>query len=294
MTQRIVIELEVKVLDDAADGPPRVVYTAEIGPGGLWLRGPGVPECDRPVKLAVMDPAIGALVVHGVVGQAPPGHDGVEVALFDNPPEVERRWRSLLERLGREAWLRPPMASAVMSAGPPPTGPMPDPRNVAHTQTGPLPLAPAPAPQAEDAPPRPDPDADSQHSGRAHPRRTSHLRVSLRFADGATASAVIRDLSEGGALVVGPHLPALGEDVEVSVAHPVTGAPVGLPAQVVRLVPGGPGEPDGVGLRFMADAAAHVPWAVFGGRLSSGRGTADRRDRMEAEASDPGLDDPEE
>lgn len=294
MTQRIAIELEVKVLSEPSAGEPKVVWTAEIGPGGLWLRGADVPESDRPVTLAVLDPAIGELVVHGLVGQAAPGHDGVEVALFDNPPEVERRWRSLLERLTREAGLRPPTGSAVPSGGPPPTGPMPDPRNVVHTPTGPLPLTPAPAPQAEDAPPRTDSHDFSHLSGRAHPRRTSNLRVTLRFGDGATASAVIRDLSEGGALVVGPHLPEVGEELEVSIAHPVTGAPVELPAQVVRRVPGGHGEPAGVGVRFMADAAAHVPWAVFGGRLSGGRGSADRRDRSEGEASDRRPDDPEE
>lgn len=291
MTQRIAIELEVKVLDETG-GEPRVVYTAEVGPGGLWLRGAGVPEPDRPVKLAVVDVAIGELVVHGVVGQPAAGRDGVEVALFDNPPEVERRWRALLERLTREAGLRPATGSAVPSAGAPPTGPIPEPRNVINTSTGPLPAAPAPAPQAEDAPPNTG-SHDFPQSSRAHIRRSSNLRISLRFSDGATASAVIRDLSEGGALVTGPHLPRVGEDVEVSIAHPVTGAPVELPAKVVRTVTHGPDGHHGVGIKFMDDAAAHVPWAVFGGRPMTGRGTSDR-DRTLAGASSRRPDDAEE
>lgn len=276
VSDRIAIELEVRVQDD----PPRTVYTAEIGPGGLWLRGAEVPPPDRPVTLAIIDPAFGQLTVKGIVGQAPPGRDGVEVALFDNPPEVERRWGRLLERMAREAHLRPAMAEHVPSTGIPPTGPVPEPGNVVHMRTGPLPVTPQPAPQAEDAPPLADQHPDS---GRAHPRRTSNLRITIRLSDGSTASAVARDLSEGGAFVTGSHLPAVGEELEVSIAHPVTGDPVELPATVVRSVDHG--ETRGVGIRFMADAGAHAPWAVFGGRLSSGRGVADRRDQSAGEAS---------
>lgn len=285
MSDRIAIELEVRILDD----PPRTVHTGEIGPGGLWLRGADVPPPDRPVKLAVIDPAIGQLTVRGVVGQPAPGRDGVEVALFDNPPEVERRWRRLLERMAREAHLRPSMGEMVPSTGIPPTGPMPEPANVVHMRTGPLPVTPQPAPQAEDAPPVADQHPDS---GRAHPRRSSNLRVTIRLNDGSTASAVARDLSEGGAFLVGPHLPQVGEELGVSVAHPVTGDPVELPATVVREVDRG--EHRGVGIRFMADAGAHVPWAVFGGRLSAGRGVADRRDRSAGGASVRASDDDRE
>lgn len=266
---RIAIELEVRVHGD----PPRTCYTAEIHPGGLWLRGGDVPSPDHPVTLAILDPAFGQLTVKGIVGQPPPGREGVEVALFDNPPETERRWGRLLERMRREAHLRPAMAETVPSTGIPPTGPVPEPNSVVHMRTGPLPVTPQPAPQAEDAPPLADPRRADE--GRAHPRRTSNLRVTIRLKDGSTASAVARDLSEGGAFITGGHLPALGEELEVSIAHPVTGDPVELPATVVRTVEDG--ETPGVGIRFMADAGAHAPWAVFGGRLSSGRGVADRR-----------------
>lgn len=272
MADHIAIELEVWV-----DGEPdRVCYTAELHPGGMWLRAGDVPSADDgPVTLAVIDPTMGPLTVKGIIGQAPPGRDGVEVALFDNPPHVERSWGRLLERVARQAHLLPAMgtmASTVPSTGIPPTGPVPEPSQVVHMRTGPLPFTPQPAPQAEDAPPLADQRLDS---GRAHPRRTSNLRITIRLQDGSTASAVARDVSEGGAFVTGGHLPKVGEELEVSIYHPVTGDPVELPATVVREA--GEGEQPGVGIKFMADAGAHAPWAVFGGRLSSGRGVADRR-----------------
>ena len=271
MGDRIAIELEVWVDGD----PDRLCYTAELHPGGMWLRAGDVPRAEGPVKLAIVDPTIGQLTVKVIVGQAPPGRDGVEVALFDNPPETERRWGRLLERMAREAHLRPAMgtmAGTVPSTGIPRTGPVPAPSKVVHMRTGPLPVTPQPAPQAEDAPPVTGKHFDS---GRAHPRRTSNLRITIRLEDGSTASAVARDVSEGGAFVTGGHLPRVGEQLEVSIYHPVTGDPVELPATVVRAVEGG--DNPGVGIRFMADAGAHAPWAVFGGRLSSSGSVADRR-----------------